>query len=418
MAAVKAMVPGPVAFRGIGGRAMAAQGLDSLFPLHDIAVNGFSAILARVPHLLRRIREAVDAVIAVKPDVLVIIDSPGFTHRVAQQVRTRAPHIPIVDYVSPQMWAWRPGLAVTMRAYIDHVLALWPFEPEAYRRLGGPPCTFVGHPLAEEVATLRPGPAEAVRRTANPPLLLMLPGSRGGEVGRHLAVFGAAAGIVRDRLGAAEIVLPTMPHLVEGVRHGTAAWPVAPRIVVEPEERRTAFRQARAALAKSGTVTLELALAQVPTVLAYKVTLLNELIVRAMIKMKIASLDRIGLANVILDEMAMPELLQRNATAENLADALVAITMDSPARQRQCDAFARLDGIMEIGTAVPSERAAAAVIAMARRHRATGRDPRRRPRDSCRMVEATTVGAKIVPSRRRERHSGKGRRAAWPKRPS
>jgi lipid-A-disaccharide synthase len=193
MAAVKALVPGPVAFRGLGGRAMAAQGLDSLFPLHDIAVNGFSAILARVPHLLRRIREAVDAVIAAKPDVLVIIDSPGFTHRVAPQVRMRAPHIPIVDYVSPQMWAWRPGRAVTMRAYVDHVLALWPFEPEAYRRLGGPPCTFVGHPLAEEVATLRPGPAEAVRRTANPPLLLMLPGSRGGEVGRHLAVFGAAA---------------------------------------------------------------------------------------------------------------------------------------------------------------------------------------------------------------------------------
>jgi Lipid-A-disaccharide synthetase len=141
MAAVKALAPWPVAFRGIGGRAMAAQGLDSLFPLHDIAVNGFSAILARVPHLLRRIHEAVDAVIAAKPDVLVIIDSPGFTHRVARQVRTRAPHIPIVDYVSPQMWAWRPGRAVTMRAYVDHVLALWPFEPEAHRRLGGPPCT-------------------------------------------------------------------------------------------------------------------------------------------------------------------------------------------------------------------------------------------------------------------------------------
>jgi lipid-A-disaccharide synthase len=363
MAAVKALAAGRVTFHGIGGQAMAAQGLDSLFPLHDIAVNGFVAPLVRLPQILRRIREAVDAVIAAKPDVLVIIDSPDFTHSVARQVRARAPHIAIVDYVSPTVWAWRPGRAAAMRAYVDQVLALLPFEPEAHRRLGGPPCTFVGHPLAEEVATLRPAPAEAARRAAEPPLLLLLPGSRGGEIARHLAVFGAAAGIVRDRLGTVDIVLPTVPHLVERVRHGTATWPVAPRIVVEPEERRKAFRQARAALAKSGTVTLELALAQVPTVIVYKVPLLEELIVRAM-----ATAKMVGLANIVLDDMVMPELLQRDATAENLADALVAVTIDSPARQRQCDAFARLDDIMEIGAAVPSERAAAAIIAMAARH--------------------------------------------------
>jgi lipid-A-disaccharide synthase len=359
MAAIKARAPGAVAFRGIGGRAMAEQGLDSLFPLHDIAVNGFSAIPARLPQILRRIREAADAVIAAKPDLLVIIDSPDFTHRVARRVRAAAPHIPIVDYVSPTVWAWRPGRAAAMRAYVDHVLALLPFEPEAHRRLGGPPCTYVGHPLVEAVATLRPGLAEAARRRAEPPLLLVLPGSRSGEIGRHLDVFGAAAGIVRDRLGAIDLVLPTVPHLVERVRSGTATWPVAPRIVVEPEKKWAAFRQARAALAASGTVTLELALAQVPTVLAYKVSLLEELIGHAMIKVKMA-----GLVNIILDEMVMLELLQRQATAENLADALTAITVDSPARQRQCDAFAKLDAIMEIGRAVPSERAAAAVIEM------------------------------------------------------
>jgi lipid-A-disaccharide synthase len=365
MAAVKALAPVPVAFRGIGGRAMAEQGLDSLFPLHDIAVNGFSAIPARLPRILRRIREAADAVIAARPDLLVIIDSPDFTHRVARRVRAAAPQIPIIDYVSPTVWAWRPGRAAAMRAYVDHVLALLPFEPEAHRRLDGPPCTFVGHPLAEAVATLRPGPAEAARRTAAPPLLLVLPGSRGGEVGRHLGVFGQAAGIVRDRLGTVDIVLPTVPHLAERISRGTAAWPVAPRIVVDPEQKWAAFRQARAALAASGTVTLELALAKVPTVLAYKVTLLEELIARAMIKVKM-----VGLANIILDEMAMPELLQRRATAENLANALVAITQDSSARQRQCDAFAKLDAIMEIGRAIPSQRAAEAVIAMTR-----GRSP-------------------------------------------
>lgn len=361
MAAVKALAPGPVAFRGIGGRAMAEQGLKTLFPLHDIAVNGFSAILGQVPQILRRIREAADAVIASEPDLLVIIDSPDFTHRVARRVRAQAPHIPIVDYVSPTVWAWRPGRAASMRRYIDHVLALLPFEPEAHRRLGGPPCTYVGHPLAEAVATLRPGPAEAARRKAEPPLLLVLPGSRESEVGRHLDVFGMAAGIVLDRLGAVDIVLPTVPHLAERVRSGTVAWPVAPRIVIDPAEKCVAFREARAALAASGTVTLELALAQVPTVLAYKVSLLEEIIARTMIKV-----EMVGLANIILDEMAMPELLQRDATAENLAAALVAIMQNSTARQRQCDAFAKLDAIMEIGRAVPSQRAAAVVLEMAR----------------------------------------------------
>jgi len=249
-----------------------------------------------------------------------------------------------------------------MRRYVDHVLALFPFEPEVHRRLGGPPCTFVGHPLAQAVAKLRPSPEEAARRAADPPLLLVLPGSRGGEIRRHLAVFGAAVGLVRERLGAAEIVLPTVPHLLEPVRRETAAWPVAPRIVVEPAEKCAAFRQARAALAKSGTVTLELALAGVPTVIAYKVTLVEELIVRALVKMKM-----VGLANIILDEMVMPELLQRQATAKNLADALVAIARDSPERRRQCEAFAKLDAIMAIGGAAPSERAAAAVIALSGR---------------------------------------------------
>jgi lipid-A-disaccharide synthase len=362
MAAIQALAPGPVTFSGVGGGAMAERGLHSLFPLDELAYNGFSAIPAQLPRILRRIREAADAVIAARPDSLVIIDSPDFTHRVARRVRAVAPHIPIVDYVSPTVWAWRPGRAAAMRHYVDHVLALLPFEPEALRRLGGPPCTFVGHPLAEAVATLRPTPEEAARRAAAPPLLLVLPGSRGGEIGRHLATFGAAVGLAKERLGGAEIVLPTVPHLAERVRHDTAAWPVAPRIVIEPAEKWAAFRQARAALAASGTVTLELALAQVPTVVAYKVTLVEELIARALVKVKM-----VGLANIILGEMIMPELLQRQATAKNLADALVAIAGDTPQRRRQCEAFVRLDTIMEIGGRAPSERAAAAVIAVSRK---------------------------------------------------
>jgi lipid-A-disaccharide synthase len=361
MEAIAALASGPVTFSGIGGRAMTERGLHSLFPLDELAINGFSAIPARLPRILRRIREAADAVTAADPDLLIIIDSPDFTHRVARRVRAAAPHIPIIDYVSPTVWVWRPGRAAAMRRYVDHVLALLPFEPEVHRRLGGPPCTFVGHPLAEAVAMLRPNPQEAARRAAEPPLLLVLPGSRGGEITRHLAVFGAAVSLARERLGFVEIVLPTVAHLAERVRRETAAWQTAPRIVVEPAEKWAAFRQARAALAASGTVTLELALAHVPTVIAYKVTLLEELIVRALVKVK-----AVGLANIILDEMIMPELLQRQATAKNLADALVAIVRDSPERRRQCDAFAKLDAIMEIGSAVPSARAAAAVIALYR----------------------------------------------------
>jgi lipid-A-disaccharide synthase len=361
MAAIEALASGPVTFSGIGGGAMAERGLCSLFPLDDLAINGFSAIPARLPRILRRIRETADAVIAARPDSLVIIDSPDFTHRVARRVRAGAPNIPIVDYVSPTVWAWRPGRAAAMRHYIDHVLALLPFEPEALRRLGGPPCTFVGHPLAEAVATLRPNPQEAARRAGEPPLLLVLPGSRGGEIKRHLATFGAAVGLVKERLGKAEVVLPTVPHLVERVRRDTAAWPVAPRIVIEPAQKWAAFRQARAALAASGTVTLELALARVPTVVAYKVTLLEELIARALVRVKM-----VGLANIILDEMVMPELLQRQATAKDLADAVVAIAGDTPQRRRQCDAFVRLDTIMEIGGRAPSERAAATIVAFSR----------------------------------------------------
>lgn len=363
MAAVKAaLAPAPVTIEGIGGRAMAREGLQSLFPLDDIAVNGFSAILARLPQIARRIREAADAVVAAAPDLLVIIDSPDFTHRVARRVRARAPHIPIIDYVSPSVWAWRPGRAGAMRGYVDEVLALLPFEPEAHRRLGGPKCTYVGHPLAEAVALLRPQAADAARRAADPPVLLLLPGSRRGEIRRHLDVFGAAAGIAAGRLGAAEIVLPTMPHLLRDIEKGTARWPVRPRIVTEPAHKFAAFRQARAALAASGTVTLELALAGVPTVIAYKVALLEELILRPLIKVKM-----VGLANIILGEKVMPELLQRHATPASLAAELAALAVESPHRRRQCVALSRLDAVMEIGRAAPSERAAAAVIAAARR---------------------------------------------------
>ena len=355
--ALRQATDGHIRISGLGGAQMAALGVNSAFPLGDLAIIGFGAIPARLWKILRRIREAADAVIAADPDVLVIIDSPDFTHRVARRVRARAPHIPIIDYVCPSVWAWRPGRARTMRAYIDHVLALLPFEPEALRRLGGPPATYVGHPLTERIEELRPSPAEAARRRADPPLLLVLPGSRSAEIRRMAAIFGAAVARLQEKTGPLEVVVPAVPRLANHVRAAVAAWPVPARVVTDAAEKHAAFRQARAALAKSGTSTLELALAGVPMVAAYKVSLIEEAVGRALI-----TVTTVILTNLILGEEVVPQFLQRDCTPERLAAALLPLMTDSSERARQIAAFGRLDAVMGLGRGAPSARAAAVVL--------------------------------------------------------
>jgi lipid-A-disaccharide synthase len=371
MRAIRAMRGDAVTFEGVGGHDMAAEGLKTLFPIGDLAIVGLSAIPKKLPSILRRIRQAAKAALAWKPDVLVIIDSPDFTHRVARLVRRRDPSIPIVDYVSPSVWAWRPGRARAMRRYVDHVLALLPFEPAAHERLGGPPCTYVGHPLIEQVATLRPQGQEAQRRDKAPPVLVVLPGSRSGEIRWMLGPFGKAIELLQKRIGAFELVVPTTPHLAGRVEQGTAKWPVRPRIVVDAKDRHAAFRVARAALAKSGTVTLELALAGVPMVTAYKGGRFEAAIARRVIR-----LPSVILANLVLGENVVPEFLQENCTPEKLADALVPLLSDTPERRKQVDAFSRLDGITGIGTANPARQAADIVLNLAGQNpRASGRKP-------------------------------------------
>jgi lipid-A-disaccharide synthase len=353
---------GAARFSGVGGREMAAEGVASLYSIDDFSIIGFSAIPRRIPKIWSLMRFTARAVVERRPDVLVVIDSPGFTRGIARRVRAADPTIPIVEYVSPSVWAWRPGRARVMRPYIDHILALLPFEPEVHRRLGGPPCTYVGHPLAEEVSKLRPNAAEAERRLAAPPVLLVLPGSRVGEVQRLLSVFAETVTLVRDRLGPLEVVVPTVPYLVAPIAQATAQWPVRPRIVVETAEKQAAFRIARAALAKSGTVTLELALAGVPTVGAYRVSWLEAVVGRRLIKV-----SSVILANLVLGENVVPEFIQEACTAENLAAALVPLFGDTPERRRQVEAFSRLDAIMDIGSHAPAARAAEIVIDAARR---------------------------------------------------
>jgi lipid-A-disaccharide synthase len=355
---------GSVRLAGVGGAAMAASGIVSPFSIGELSIIGVTAIPRRLPTILRRIRETAGLIIKTRPQALVIIDSPDFTHRVARRVRRFAPQIPILDYVSPSVWAWRAGRARAMRSYVDHVLAILPFEPAAHRRLGGPPCTYVGHPLVERIADLRPSSDEARRRLAAPPIILALPGSRSGEIRRLAAIFGATLERLAARIGPIEVVVPTVAHIAPQLREAVANWAIRPRVVVEAAEKWTAFRSARAALAASGTVTLELALSGVPMVAAYRLDFIEAVIARA-IRLQ-ARLPSVILANLVIGENVVPELLQEDCTPDKLADALLAVVSDTEQRRRQVEAFSRLDEIMKTGGPPPSAKAAAIVLKAAR----------------------------------------------------
>jgi lipid-A-disaccharide synthase len=343
-------------FFGLAGERMQARGMTSLFPIADVAVMGIGAIVAHLPRIVRRGYQAVDAVLAAEPDVLVIIDSPGFTHAVAKRVARRRPDLPIVDYVSPSVWAWRSGRAAKMTRYVDHVLALLPFEPAAHERLGGPPCTYVGHPLIERLDALRPAAGE------RPPLfdrptLLVLPGSRRTEIGRLMQPFGEAVARVAAARPGLEVLLPAVAHLEREIRERAASWPVQPQIVSGEAGKFAAFRRAHAALAASGTVTLELGLAGVPMVVAYRVDPVARLL-KPFLK-----LPSIVLTNLILGENAVPEFIDDDGSPEVLARETLKLLADGPARAAQLSALARLDRAMALPDGGrPSDRAAAIVL--------------------------------------------------------
>ncbi len=358
MRALRALTDGRVTLRGVGGEGMEREGLKSLFPQSDIAVMGFLPVLQNLPILLRRIRQTADAIIANPPDILVIIDSPDFTHRVAKRVRKALPHLPVIDYVSPTVWAWRPGRARKMRAYVDHVLALLPFEPKVHADLGGPETSYVGHPLIEHLSELRPDADERALRDSAVPCVLILPGSRRAEIERLLDLFGETARQLTERIGEVEFVLPAVTHLHDIIAAKTAQWPVAVRIVLGEEEKLRAFRRARAALAASGTVSLELALSGIPMVIAYRVGKIEEWIVRAL-----ATAPSIVLPNLILGEAAVPEYLQEDASPTTLSKALARVIKSGDAREAQVAALARLDHVMQLPNGEsPSTRAAQLIL--------------------------------------------------------
>lgn len=361
IAGLKTQHPGPITFSGVGGEEMAALGFRSLFPIEDVAVMGPMSILPKLPRIVRRVYQTVDAAIAFAPDVVVIIDSPEFTHPIAKRIRKRAPHIPIVDYVSPSVWAWRPGRAKKMRPYVDHILALLPFEPEAHARLGGPRCTYVGHPLIEKLDDIQKadanGLASRLGLAPDRPVLLVLPGSRTSEVERLIDVFGEAVARVASSKGPIEVVIPAVRHLRDRIVAKTAAWTPKPHII-DPDDKYAAMRLARAALAASGTVTLELALAGTPSVVAYKV---DKVMANLRFLLKVPS---VVLANLVIGRNVYPEYLQEACTAENLANAIEPLLSDTDARSAQLEGLSLAPEKLRPAAASPSEAAAGVVLSV------------------------------------------------------
>lgn len=360
MAAIRAKAERPVEFSGVGGGQMAAAGLASLFPLSDVAVMGPLAILRALPRLIRRINQTADAGVSAAPHTIVIIDSPEFTHPIARRIRKRLPAVPIIDYVSPSVWAWRPGRAARMRAYIDHVMALLPFEPAAHERLGGPPCSYVGHPLIERVPDMAAAKSSALatefRLDPARKTLVVLPGSRRSEVGRLMQPFGEALGLLSGRVGPLNIFIPAVDHVRDLIATRASSWPQPVHLLSGESQKFAAFKLADAALAASGTVTLELALAGTPMIVAYRVDAL------AACLQFLVKTPHFALSNLVLGERAFPELMQDDCTPQKLAAALSALLTDPQVRAGQQAALDRLPGLMRLPSGTPSEAAAAIVL--------------------------------------------------------
>lgn len=363
MMALNERLGGGVRYCGVGGERMTALGLTSFFDMSDVSVMGLSAVLARLPLIVKRVYQTVDAAVAADPDVLVIIDSPDFTHSVAKRVRKRAPQIPIVGYVSPSVWAWRPGRARKMSAYVDELLALLPFEPEVHKRLGGPRTHYVGHPLSENAAALRPSDGERSPLEGGDKLLLMLPGSRRSEIDRLMDDFGATVALLRLEFPELKVALPAVAHLEDKIREKVANWPFPVEIVTGLDAKRALFRRAHAALAASGTVSLELALAGVPMVVAYKVDWFFRRLKDLNRIFKFSSVDSFVLPNIILGTKAIPEFLDEEVQPETLARHLSSLLNDGKERARQVAELERLDEAMRLPDGF-SQRAAAADVVL------------------------------------------------------
>lgn len=339
VAALRASSGRNVELTGLGGRHLEAQGLTSLFNSSEIALMGVTAVVLDLPRLIRRIGQTAREIVRARPDCLVTIDSPDFSLRVARKVRAADPSIPIVHYVSPSVWAWRPGRAKAIKPYVDHILCVLPFEPEVLQRLEGPKGTFVGHRLTADPGLLSAAAAQSAPRDLDPrrdKTLLVLPGSRGSEIGQLLGPFGETVEVLRSRGNRFRIVLPTLPRLRERVAAGVKDWSQAPEIVVGADEKWRAFGEADAALIASGTVSLELALAGVPLVSCYKFDWLSR-----HVEGWITAWSAL-LPNLIADRPVAPEYYHQYVRPQHIARSLECLFADTEMRAWQKQGFAEI----------------------------------------------------------------------------
>lgn len=361
MAALKRRSDRSIAFIGVGGVRMADEGLSSLFPMDELSLMGAAEILPHIPRLLRRIRETTDAIITARPDVVVTIDAPAFTFRVAKRVRRQqgGNGITLIHYVAPQVWAWKRGRAREVAGYLDHLMALLPFE-SPYFEAEGLPCTFVGHPVVESGADKGDGAGFRRRHDlpADAELVCVLPGSRRSEVGRLLPVFGATLALLARSRPNLRAVLPAVEACRSQIAAAVAAWPVPATVVSGQQERYDAFAAADVALAASGTVALELAMAGTPMVITYKLNPITALLARQVVKTRF-----VNLINLILEREVVPELLLGACRPDRLADAVERLLDDPEARTAQrAGAKEALRALHGVGLK-PSERAADVVLA-------------------------------------------------------
>jgi lipid-A-disaccharide synthase len=359
MSALERETNGGVRFAGIGGERMTAEGLTSDFPLEELSVMGLAEVLPRAPRILRRIRETTARIEALRPAAVVSIDASGFCGRVEKRLKRRGAGMPLIRYVAPMVWAWRPWKAKEAARFLDHIMTLLPFEPPYFEK-EGLPATFVGHPVIEEGAEKGDGARFRARHgiPAGAPLLALLPGSRRGEVARLLPRFAETVERLKSEWPDLHIVIATVGTVAEKVAQRTSSWPVPVVIVRSANEKYDAFAAADAALAASGTISLELALARCPMVIAYRINFITAAIVRVLLmRVRYATL-----VNIMLNRPVIPEYLQFACRPERLTDAVGRLLRDPDARRAQIEAVAPALHALGMDGAPPSVRAARTVL--------------------------------------------------------
>jgi len=370
MRALKEETGGAIRFAGTGGPLMREEGLESLIDIREVAYVGLAEVLPHIPRVLYLIRKVAKAARAAKPDLYCSIDAPGYGLRVARALRHEP--FPRVHCVSPSVWAWKPWRAKQMAGYLDHVLTLLPFEPPYFTR-HGLDATFFGHPSVEAAALAAPDPAELRQRLGiapDTPLITLMPGSRRAEVNRLIPVLAETMKLLKERLPDVQAIVPTVPSVAALVQEQLAGFPIPVHILMGEADRRSAYAASRVAIAKSGTVGLELAIAGLPAVIIYKVDNISAAIFRRIVRVQWSSV-----ASLVLGRLVQPECLQENCTPEKIMAALDPLLVDGPARRRVIEDGREAALKLGMGQYRPSQNAARLLLSLLPAGKAPGGTP-------------------------------------------